>query len=186
MKVIQPMYETIQDRFAGILVDLEGINAYRYQNNVTGGVQEYMEAVLLHHYLETEEVLSHAEASAKMPHHVMLTEEDYLLGVFDFTGEVMRFLVTYMATNAKLPGGKSLKNTILADMHSLRCNLEGMNVAGHRDLKSFGSKMSVARNSLDKIQKSVYGMTVRGQEKPEGWAPDVNESRGQPVELESY
>lgn len=180
------MYDTIEDRFGTVSTDLQGINAYRYQNNISGGIQEYMEAVLLHRYLETQKVMTHTEAAAKMPAGVMLTEEDYLLGVFDLTGEVMRFSVTYMATNAQLPGGKSLENSILADMHAMRSYLEGMNVSGHRDLKGFDSKLHVARQSLTKIEKSAYSMIVRGQEKPKGWFPDVSEARRASPEPEGY
>jgi predicted translin family RNA/ssDNA-binding protein len=185
-KQITPMYGTIKERFEGVADDLRGMNAYRYQSNISGGVQEYMEAVLFHHYLETQRLLTHPEAESKMPGGVMLTEEDYLLGVFDMTGELMRFSVTYMATNGKLPGGEEASESMLTQMQAMRSSLESMNVAGHQDLKGFGSKLQVTRQSLGKIENSAYGMMVRGQERPKGWMPDEGQGgRGSPVP-ESY
>ena len=178
-KQISPMYDTIKERFEGVADDLRGMNAYRYQSNISGGVQEYMEAVLFHHYLETQKLLTHSEAAEKMPGGVLLTEEDYLLGVFDMTGELMRFSVTYMATNGKLPGGDAVGESMLRQMQAMRSFLESMSVAGHQDLKGFGSKLQVTRQSLGKIENSAYGMMVRGEEKPKGWMPDIK-GRGSP------
>src|SRR5690242_8612702 len=98
------MYATIRDLLSGVVVDLQGINAHRYSGQISGGVQEFMEAVLFQHYLETQRIMTYEEAAKTLPEGVMLTYEDYVLGVFDMTGELMRFTVTYLATNGKVPG----------------------------------------------------------------------------------
>lgn len=180
------MYDTIKERFGSIVSDLEGINANRYQSNISGGIQEYMEAVLFQHYLETQKLMTYADATTTVPAGIVLTQEDYLLGVFDMTGELMRFSITYMATNGKLPGGDSLEQSVLADMQTLRTILEGMNANGHQDLKTFDSKLRVTRQSVEKVENSVYSMLVRGKERPKGWRPDVNEPRREAEEVESY
>lgn len=69
-----------------------------------------MEAVVFQHYVTTQTLLSYEDACAKLKElsgeagPVMLTIEDYLLGIYDFVGELMRFAITVMATSGKLPG----------------------------------------------------------------------------------
>lgn len=179
------MYDTIRRLFESIVPDLDGINAHRYHYNITGGIQEFMEAVLFQHYLETQRLLSHQEAAGLLPSGIQLSQEDYLLGIFDMTGELMRFSVTYMATNGRLPGGGSLETSVLADMQALRGMLEGMNTTGHRELKEFDKKLTVTKQSVEKVENSVYSMLVRGKERPKGWRPDAGPAEGR-EEIESY
>jgi predicted translin family RNA/ssDNA-binding protein len=105
-------WETIEKQYKSICGDLQGPNMYRYGRQITGGNQEFMEAVSFQHYLEMQKLLSYEEARKRVASlsgeagPVLLTPEDYLLGVFDMVGELMRFSVTAIATNGKLPVGK--------------------------------------------------------------------------------
>ena len=66
----------------------------------------------------------------------MLTEDDFLLGLFDMTGELMRYAITGMATGGVLPGSDSGSSSgkgrgdILADMRALRMGFEGLDLQG--------------------------------------------------------
>ncbi|KAK5049418.1 hypothetical protein LTR84_004347 [Exophiala bonariae] len=179
---IKPMYSTINDLFTGIIPDLQGINAYRYRSNITGGTQEFMEALLFQHYLETQHLLDYEGAAKRLPEGILLTYEDYVLGVFDMTGELMRFAITYMATNGRLPGSSgsgSADSSILTDMQQLRMELEGLDTGGSYALnKEFAQKLKTTRQSTEKIESGVYSMIVRGKERPKGWRPDVSLSDG--------
>ena len=143
-----------------------------------------MEAVSFQHYLETQRLISHEEAQAKIPGGIMLTEEDYLLGLFDLVGELMRFAITSMATNGALPRGAVEDvvegRDILSDLRQLRAGFEGLDGAGRRVDK----KMDVMRTCVEKVEGAVYGMIVRGRERPKGWIMDVGEERR--GEVESY
>lgn len=143
-----------------------------------------MEAVSFQHYLETQRLISHEEAQAKIPGGIMLTEEDYLLGLFDLVGELMRFAITSMATNGALPRGAvegvGEGRDILSDLRQLRAGFEGLDGAGRRVDK----KMDVMRTCVEKVEGAVYGMIVRGRERPKGWVMDVGEERR--GEVESY
>lgn len=74
----------------------------------------------------------HEVAQRKIPDGVLLTEEDYLLGLFDMTGELMRYGITGIATG-RLPSeggyeehdGKG-KSGILTDLRALRVGLESL------------------------------------------------------------
>ena len=171
------MQVTIMTLYDTISSDLQGLDAYRYQRNVSPGTQEYMEAVLFQHYLETQRIMTHQEAATTLPSGVMLTYEDYALGLFDMTGELMRFAITYIATNGYQPNSNESRTaqTLLGDMQALRAQLELLNASGSYALnRDFEQKLKTTRNSVEKVENSVYSMVVRGSERPKGWRPDVS------------
>jgi len=219
-----PYWKIIEEQYKSIAADLQGLNAYRYSHNITGGNQEFMEALSFHHYLETQSVIPHEEAQAKIAAmggeagSVSLTPDDYILGICDMTGELMRFSVTSMATNGKLPAGKAASNkkpklendsedvgdkmdideqvaapqvtqkprTVLDDLRAIRLQLEMFEAPGGskfaHELET--KKMPVMRECVDKVEKALYGLTVRGSERPKGWMPDIG--GGRQAEVESY
>jgi predicted translin family RNA/ssDNA-binding protein len=83
-------------QFLSIAPDLAGINAWRYQRQISGGIQEYMEAISFDHYLRHQKLISIEEAAASIPGSINLTVDDYVLGIFDLVGELMRFAITTM------------------------------------------------------------------------------------------
>jgi predicted translin family RNA/ssDNA-binding protein len=188
----EPMQSTIQNLFKSVEHDLQGINAYRYQRQISGGIQEYMEAVLFQHYLETEEVMTYDDASRATPGNVKLTHDDYLLGMFDMTGELMRYAVTYLATNGSLPGADNAeheprKSSILTDMQLLRSYLETIDASSSYGLaRDFEQKLKTTRASVEKVEYGVYSMLVRGKERPKGWRPDAPEGPREGDEVEAY
>lgn len=221
-------WEAIEKQYKSITADVQGLNAHRYAHNITGGNQEFMEALSFQHYLETQSLISYDEARSKIADlcgssdvaaageaTVSLTPEDYILGICDMTGELMRFSVTSMATNGKLPEGKADSNkrvkreegsnsdggdkmdideqvsssqkpcTVLDDLRAIRLQLEMFEAAGgskfSHELET--KKMPVMRECVDKVEKALYGLTVRGSERPKGWMPDMSAGK---VEVESY
>jgi predicted translin family RNA/ssDNA-binding protein len=197
------------------------LNAYRYPN-IGWGSQEFIEALSFQHYLETQTLISYEDSSARIAAlcedgpKVLLTPEDYVLGIFDMIGELMRFSITSMATNGKLPTGKSNKaksieqkasddqdgdnmdvddqetfsaeslspRDVLSDLREIRLRLEMFEPPqGGKFASDVEKKMGVMRECVDKVEKALYSLTVRGKERPKGWRPDVEERR---PEMESY
>ena len=196
-KQTTPMYKTIRDLLTSIAPDLQGLNTHRYRANISGGVQEFMEAVLFQHYLETQRVMRFEDASAALPEGIALGYEDYVLGLFDMIGELMRFAITYMATNGSLPGTAVVPkgssgggSSILVDLQALRTELEAIDPSGSYLLsKDFGQKLKTARASTEKVENGVYSMIVRGKERPKGWRPDAEgapEREREREQIESY
>lgn len=117
---------------------------------------------------------------------VELTPEDYLLGIYDMTGELMRFAITTMATNGSLPAISSPisqgfhqqqhRRNILMDMRELRSALESFDAGTGPFAKDAEKKMEVMKDSVEKVEKALYGLTVRGAERPKGWMPEINEA----------
>lgn len=217
-------WDIIEKQYKSIVADVQGLNAFRFSSNITGGNQEFMEALSFQHYLETQTLIPLEEARSRIASMsggagaVLLTPEDYILGICDMTGELMRFSVTSMATNGKLPAGKHYGNkkirmditeegsgdamdvddggadaeaapkpcNVLDDLRAIRLQLEMLEVGGGskfaRELED--KKMPVMRECVDKVEKALYGLTVRGSERPKGWMPDMSSQRG--GEVESY
>ena len=162
-----------------------------------------MEAAVFQRYLEAQRLLSWEEARGLLPEGIMLTEEDWLLGVFDAVGEMMRWGVTGMATRGGVPGGKvSMEKgeggeegesmevdgeegggrDMVTDMRELRSLLEGVEVRRSGMGGSVPKKMDVMKTCVEKIENAVYGMMVRGKERPEGWVPEGRDTEMRAVE----
>lgn len=150
-----------------------------------------MEAALFQHYLTTASLPSYPEAARDVQRlstatdgsnvaGVDLTHQDYVLGMYDLTGELMRFAITAMATDGAVPalpaddaeaGGK--QRSVLDDLRALRAALENLEVGDGPFAKEVGKKMDVMRASVEKVERALYGLTVRGAERPKGWMPDM-------------
>ncbi|KAI9799916.1 MAG: hypothetical protein M1833_003838 [Piccolia ochrophora] len=179
---------SIEDLFDSISPDLQGLNIWRYQRQVSNGVQEFIEAVSFQYYLEKEALISLREAADRMPHQVQLTTEDYILGVSDLTGELMRFAITTMASRGSIStdppvktdasdrvGPIDRKPSILIDLQSMRTYYESLDGASPSLLRSgFEKKLEVMGASVDKVEASAYNMMIRGCERPKGWVPHVD------------
>ncbi|KAI4138074.1 MAG: hypothetical protein LQ341_004825 [Variospora aurantia] len=193
-KEINDRSDTIKELFTSVGPDLQGLNAWRYQRQISSGCQEFVEAISFQHYLETQNLITHHEAQDMIPGGVELTADDYVLGLFDLTGELMRFGITSMATSGTLPRGPGNDGNdgrdILVDLRSFRISFESLDTSFSltdwsplkRDLVK---KIDIMRQSVEKVENAVYGMIIRGRERPKGWVPDINEGpeRGrEPVE----
>jgi predicted translin family RNA/ssDNA-binding protein len=213
-------WETIQKQYQAISGDLQGLNRHRYRQ-ITGGNQEFMEALSFQHYLETQTLISYEASQARVASMsgeggaVQLAPEDYVLGIFDMVGELMRFSITSMATNGKLPAGKPNLNkklkrdesegeagdkmeideeipapadapaprNVLSDLRELRLQLEMFDPPrGEKFYFDVEKKMTVMRECVDKVEKALYSLTVRGKERPKGWQPGASEDRRATVE----
>lgn len=107
-----------------------------------------------------------------IPEGIELTISDYVPGVFDFVGEVMRFAITMVA----LGGGEVEK--VLKDLRGIRQGLEEFEEPGYKwyvGARDADKKIAVMRECVEKVEKAVAGKIIRGAEMPEGWVPDLTE-----------
>jgi len=159
-----------------------------------------MEAVSFQHYLETQTLIKYEDAKRRIPGDVDLTEDDYVLGIFDLVGELMRFAITAMATNGYLPGSPTesersspavADSNILSDLRSLRTFFEGLDTtsatsSGAALGRDVEKKMEVMKTCVEKVENAVYGMIITGRERPKGWMPDLDGGGGPREPVESY
>lgn len=185
----------ISKLLASIAPEVQGINRYRYARSMSC-IEELIEALTFAHYLRTQSLMGYthsvdmvaalskhlpdpmevdagnAPESEDMHLPVLVTEQDYLMGIFDLSGEMMRFATTSAALNGTLDGPAPANRTIVADMQELGSVFE---ILPQQYGKSYAIKLDTLRQSVLKVEKLGYGLKVRGSERPAGWMPDTND-----------
>ena len=141
------------------------------------------------HYLRTGKLISREDSEAGILGGIPLTPDDYALGLFDLTGEMMRFAITAIATTGTLAAPKSAtcSHTILTHLRDLRTAFEALDVTscGNQGLgRDFEKKMDVMRQSVEKVEKAACELAIKRQDKPKGWVPGV--SMADPNAMEVY
>lgn len=147
-----------------------------------------MEAIIFEHYLTMQTLLTLEESRERFPPGMgsLLQDSDYILGLYDSTGEIMRFAITGMATSGSIPGDETGRN-VLIDLRTLRSCLESLDLRKSFLSREADKKAEVMRTCVEKVENAVYGLIVRGRERPKGWMPDAGGSGGAPKEeVESY
>ncbi|KAI0768549.1 Translin [Trametes elegans] len=151
----------IQSLFSAIRDELVGDRFWRYQRNVSPGLQEYIEALSFAHYLEHRSLISYdqvqatlcdADGNAFFP----LPLEDYLLGLADLTGELMRFAIAAIPRR----GGRQKASEVCSFVRSCKADFEGLTPY----FKELRKKQSVTTQSLAKIEDATYAVVVRTSE----------------------
>ncbi|KAI0861316.1 Translin [Xylaria cubensis] len=174
IKEISELLETIQP-------DVQGMNRYRYPLIC---LEEFVEAVSFAHYLRHQTLMSAAEAQAALPANIQLTAPDYVFGIFDLTGEMMRFATAVTALSGSMPTGEvkgetgeqennKEKRTILTDMQDVSSMMQIGPTLGRYNV--YAKKLDIMIEQVRKVERLGYGVTVRGNERPKGWMPDLNE-----------
>ncbi|PHH85517.1 hypothetical protein CDD83_303 [Cordyceps sp. RAO-2017] len=158
--------------------DLQSVNRHRYAWQMRG-LEELTEALSLGHYLRHQRLITPAEAQAAVPAAIVLTAHDYLYGVFDLFGELMRFATVHRAAVLPAQDDGAGCRPILRDMQELGCAFETL---PHAPSKDYRSKMDAMRQSVRKVENLGYGLVVRGSERPSGWVPDLKDDAPEPVE----
>jgi len=161
--------------------DLREISTYRYARQISGGIQEYIEAIAFHHYLTTGKLIPLSVVQQSVKYLIEITPGDYILGIFDLVGEMMRFSITMIATRGGAErDGKVAK--ALRDLRELRLEFEGLDttLGGGSGLlgKEVQKKLGVMKTCVEKVEAAMCGVIVRGSERPRGWIPDLMEVAG--------
>ncbi|KAJ5895662.1 hypothetical protein N7495_007353 [Penicillium taxi] len=186
----QDRLDQIQKLFTSIVPDVTDLNTWRYQRQVSGGIQEFIEAISFDHYLRTQTLITHEEVSGRLPAEIEVTADDYLGGLFDLTGEMMRFAVTTLgsgSTETEEPTdeptsqiqGPRLSKTqagIVVDLRAMRAHTERLSIPRRHAfmMRDYGKKLEVMQSSVEKVERAAYGILVRGSERPKGWMPDLS------------
>ncbi|KAK2462048.1 hypothetical protein APHAL10511_006511 [Amanita phalloides] len=151
----------VQETYAKMRSELEGDRYWRYQRQVSPGLQEYTEALSFAHYLEhanlitfnqVQETLCDASGKPYFP----LSVSDYLLGVSDLMGELMRHAISGISKR----GGRQTSSELCMFVRNCKADFEMFTPHVH-DLRK---KQSVTTQSLEKIEDATYAIVVRGSE----------------------
>ena len=149
-----------------------------------------MEALSFQYYLETQSLITYQQVCERLAAcgSIYLPPEDYILGIYDTTGELMRFAIAAMATTGRMPKPVSestgthvhippgdmarpqpvvgVEKGLLADMRELRRLLDNFDTAaGSPAFRAEAErKNDVMRTSVDKVENALYGLIVRSNE----------------------
>ncbi|KAF8529430.1 Translin [Gautieria morchelliformis] len=177
-EAVKAAVQQSQKKFAEIIpvfdqmrTELDPDNFWRYQKTVSSAVQEYIEALSFAHYLKHNTLLTYEQVQRELvsPEGLPifplgLPYADYVLGVSDLTGELMRFAITSI-------GRQGMMSTLKANLdkatevcnfvRACRSDWEAM-TPYIRELKA---KQEVTTNSLKKIEAAAYSVAIRGFER---------------------
>ncbi|KAH8682523.1 Translin [Xylariales sp. PMI_506] len=165
---IKELLATIQD-------DVSGIRRHRYNLMC---LEEFVEAISFAYYLEHQTLIPPGTMQAALGEEltIPISTKDYIFGVFDLTGEMMRFATATTALTGQIPGSADGSRTILADLQDVSSMLQIIPSAGGG--KSYDLKVRTMVEQVRKVERVGYGVTVRGNERPKGWMPDMNDDSG--------
>lgn len=173
-----------QKLFRNIAHELDGQDAYQYHRAYRAGLEEYTEAVTFYGYLQnggmqnwstlekaltyhtTSSPVDSPEQSTSKTVQVMVTPTDFILGIADLTGELMR---------------KCISNLAIGDVTSCfqTCNFVrkiyiaflGYTSVVHSN--EVNKKIITLKHSLTKMENACYTIKVRGSEIPKHMLVDV-------------
>ncbi|KAF5312706.1 hypothetical protein D9619_003374 [Psilocybe cf. subviscida] len=139
----------VQRIYAGLKHELVGDNFWRHQRQVSPGLQEYIEALSLAHYLDNGNLITFDEVENTLRgddgvEYFPLPTSDYILGLADLTGELMRFAISGFARR----GGRQKASEVCAFVRGCRSDFERMTPY----IRELGKKQAVTVQSLEKIE----------------------------------
>ncbi|CAG8709770.1 3931_t:CDS:2, partial [Funneliformis mosseae] len=153
----------ILELFQQISCDLEDANYYRYHKNISPAIQEYIEAVSFLEYLEHDRLIpkdnvdsDFKDQSGKLFLHVLA--EDYVLGIADLTGELMRY-----AINSIGKGDHNRAIQVCQFLRILKADYDAFKIPSKSPL---AKKMEGIKMNLAKVEDACYAFTIRGSEYP--------------------
>ncbi|XP_038223475.1 translin-associated protein X [Zerene cesonia] len=154
----------IQGPFKSIGLELENSPAYLHSRAITAGFQEFIEAYTLCSFMEKKLIITWPEVQKKLVYEVedrsvttMLPQLDYMLGLADLTGELMRKAINSISSGDSEECFDSCQ--AVRDLYTGYLGLFGSG-------KELARKMSATRSNVFKVESAVYALRVRGGEAP--------------------
>ncbi|XP_041044558.1 translin-associated protein X isoform X2 [Carcharodon carcharias] len=176
--------------------ELIGEDTCQFHRAFSPGLQEYVEAISFQHFIRTRSLISLEEINRhlvfapkkgeaensevlalsnsqdgkqKQLFCLQVTPTDYLLGVADLTGELMRMCITSI--------GNGDIETPFEVSQFLRAIYDGFTYIGNTGPYEVSKKLYTLKQSLGKVEDACYTLTVRGSEIPKHMLADVLSSK---------
>jgi len=173
------------DQWTRVGQELQGEDAYLYIRAYSPGLQEYIEAVTFANYLRNGTLLSWTDirkSLSNLPSKDSDTPDsssaievpliDYLSGVADLTGELMR-----AAINSIAAGDQRRPQQICEFLTRLYGGFS-LFPASVSSSKDWSMKMRTFRQSLSKVENVCYVLKLRGTEVPDYMLAEVVTAEG--------
>lgn len=161
----------VSSSFKSVSEELNSEDQYQYNRAFTSGMQEFVEALTFYSYLKFGSLCGWSDIRKKLIYtqldeddthseiktsSLIVTPADYLLGVEDMTGEMMRLCINSLATGNVDGSFKSC-----SFVRNLYTRLLSLNNVGS---KEYFKKLSVTKQSLEKMENFCYMIHTRASE----------------------
>ncbi|XP_043932987.1 translin-associated protein X isoform X3 [Protopterus annectens] len=187
--------DTVRQKIKMIAQELVGEDMHQYHRAFSPGLQEYVEAVTFQYYIQTRSLMRLDEINKQLvfPHEenekfeeasddneekgkeeqqslsLQVTPIDYLLGIADLTGELMRMCINSV--------GNGDISTPFELSQFLQQIYDGFSYIGNTGPYEVSKKLYTLKQSLGKVEGACYTLKVRGSEIPKHMLADVFSSK---------
>ncbi|XP_060098878.1 translin-associated protein X isoform X4 [Heteronotia binoei] len=191
--------DIVRQKIKQVAQELMGEDMYQFHRAISPGLQEYVEAVSFQYFIKTRTLVSIEEinkqlifvaedkkeetkpASDCLSTHshiwsLKVTPVDYLLGVADLTGELMRMCINSV--------GNGDIDTPFELSQFLRQIYDGFSYIGNTGPYEVSKKLYTLKQSLAKVENACYTLKVRGSEIPKHMLADVFSTKTEIIEQE--
>ncbi|XP_020711413.2 translin-associated protein X [Athalia rosae] len=173
--------------FKSIAQELDGQDPYQYLRAYTAGIQEYIEAITFYQYLKGDELDDWTNLERSLTYMIpakagdntdnketpgelaeiktMLTPHEYILGIADLTGELMRKCINNLGTGDIASCFQTCSFVRSIYIGFLGC----MGCSG----KEINRKLYTLKQSLAKMENVCYTIKMRGSEIPKHMLADM-------------
>ncbi|OPJ72746.1 translin-associated protein X [Patagioenas fasciata monilis] len=159
----------VRRKIKQVAQELIGEDMYQFHRAISPGLQEY---------LQRSQDFSTSNSHDKQPHTCSLkvTPVDYLLGVADLTGELMRLCISSV--------GNGDIDTPFELSQFLRQIYDGFTFIGNTGPYEVSKKLYTLKQSLAKVENACYTLKVRGSEIPKHMLADVFSTKTELIDQE--
>ncbi|CAM9881403.1 unnamed protein product [Bubo scandiacus] len=191
--------DAVRRKIKQVAQELIGEDMYQFHRAISPGLQEYVEAVSFQYFIKTRSLISVEEINKqliftaedreettnmtsnshdKQPHtwSLKVTPVDYLLGVADLTGELMRLCIGSV--------GNGDIDTPFELSQFLRQIYDGFTFIGNTGPYEVSKKLYTLKQSLAKVENACYTLKVRGSEIPKHMLADVFSTKTELIDQE--
>lgn len=183
----------VREKLKQVALELVGEDIHQYHRAITCGLQEYVEAVTFQHFITNRVLLSLEDINKELIFEnninnasnnedqatenvlcLQITHVDYLLGVADLTGELMRLCISSV--------GNGDIDTPFELTQFLREIFDGFAYIGNTGPYEISRKLYTLKQSLGKVENACYMLKVRGSEIPKHMLADLFVSKSELLE----
>ncbi|NWH57235.1 TSNAX protein, partial [Geococcyx californianus] len=190
--------DAVRRKIKQVAQELVGEDMYQFHRAISPGLQEYVEAVSFQYFIKTRSLISIEDINKqlifttedreesnmffnprdKLPPTLSLkvTPVDYLLGVADLTGELMRLCISSV--------GNGDIDTPFELSQFLRQIYDGFTFIGNTGPYEVSKKLYTLKQSLAKVENACYTLKVRGSEIPKHVLVDVFSTKTELIDHE--
>ncbi|XP_058022508.1 translin-associated protein X isoform X1 [Ahaetulla prasina] len=191
--------DLVRQKIKQVAQELMGEDMHQYHRAISPGLQEYVEAVSFQYFIKTRSLISledinkqlifteenkeeERKPSSDSPNkenntwNIKVTPVDYLLGVADLTGELMRMCINSV-------GNGDIDTPF--ELSQFLCQIyDGFSYIGNTGPYEVSKKLYTLKQSLAKVENACYTLKVRGSEIPKHMLADVFSSKAEIIDQE--